>query len=96
LWHSEMKVLTVRRYSIARSELKKAARIALSIWERSKPIDSISAICAALSVPIARPPGVDPARAGVSSPKVGVEPVPAGEGVGGGLLVVVLEEVIEL
>lgn len=79
---------TVNKYSIARSLLKKAALIAKSIWERSKPIDSISAICAVLSAPIARPPADDPSRAGVSPPRAVLVPVPAGDGVAGTLLVV--------
>lgn len=54
--HLDLAQHTVKRYSIARSPLKKAARIAKSIWERSNPIDSISAICAALSEPIESPP----------------------------------------
>lgn len=78
-------LLTFNRYSIALSPLKKAARIAKSICERSKPIDSISAICAALSAPIARPP-LDDVGAGVSKAGVAPDPAPAGDGVAGTLL----------
>ena len=67
--------------------MKNAALIAKSICERSNPIASISAICAALSAPIASPPGAD------EPPVFPADcATPAGEGVEGTLLVVVLDD----
>jgi hypothetical protein len=57
---------------MARSELKKAARIAKSICDLSNPMLSISAIWAALSAPIAKPEEL---------PDGADAPVPAGVGV---------------
>jgi hypothetical protein len=59
---------------MARSELKKAARIAKSICDLSNPMLSISAIWAALSAPIAKPEEL---------PDGADAPVPAGVGVAG-------------
>lgn len=67
--------------------MKKAARIAASICDLSKPMLSISAICAALSAPIARP---EVAPEGVDGMTGAAVPAPAGEGVAGMALVVVL------
>jgi len=45
-------ILTVNRYSTARSGLKKAARIASSIWALSKPMLSMFAIASASIDPL--------------------------------------------
>ena len=49
--------LTVRRYSTARSGLKKAARMARSISARAKPMLSMLAMAASRSPPIVRAEG---------------------------------------
>lgn len=73
-------LLTFRRYSTARSGLKKAARMAASIWERSKPMASMFAITSALAEPMAIE---------LASPS-GAAPAPAGVGVAGGAAVALL------
>lgn len=47
-------MLTVKRYSTARSGLLKAARMAASIWDRSKPIASMFAMASARWPPKAK------------------------------------------
>jgi hypothetical protein len=49
--------LTVKRYSTARSGLKKAARIARSISARGKPMASMLAMAASRSPPMVRADG---------------------------------------
>lgn len=49
--------LTLRRYSTARSGLKKAARMARSISARAKPMLSMLAMAASRSLPIVRADG---------------------------------------
>jgi hypothetical protein len=67
--------LTVKRYSIARSGLKKAARMARSMSVRAKPIASIWATAPSAAEPMDKAEG---------SPKAGpVWAAPAGEGVAG-------------
>ena len=49
--------LTVKRYSTARSGLKKAARMALSMSAREKPMFSMPAMAASRSLPMVRAEG---------------------------------------
>ena len=65
--------LTVRRYSTARSGLKKAARMAASMSALAKPMLSMLAMAASRSLPIVRAEG---------SLKLGPEACVAGAGEG--------------
>lgn len=82
-FHKELSAatkLTVNKYSTARSGLKKAARRAASIWARSKPIASMSAIIPARSAPMAIELSLRP-RPEVAAAE---DCTPAGDGVAGG------------
>lgn len=82
-------MLTLRRYSIARSGLKNAALIARSISLRGKPIASICAIAVSLCGPINKADG----SLNETPPAAGTVPaVPPGDGVAGGASVEVAAE----
>lgn len=66
------KALTVKRYSTALSGLLKAARMAASIWLRSKPMASMLVMAAARSAPMVRPAESPPAAASASALRLGV------------------------
>ena len=75
-----------RRYSTARSGLLKAARMARSIWARSKPMLSMSAMAAAREEPRARAEG----SLNAAGSAAGADVAGAGEGVAGTLPAVLL------
>jgi putative intracellular protease/amidase len=82
-------MLTLRRYSIARSGLKNAALIARSISLRGKPIASICTIAVSLCGPISKADG----SLNETPPAAGTVPaVPHGDGVAGGASVEVAAE----
>lgn len=78
--------LTVKRYSTARSGLKKAARMARSMSALAKPMLSMLAIAASRSPPMVRAEGSLNWRNGSAACCAG-----AGEGVAGAFCVVVNE-----